>query len=148
MSRFLQQVSFNIDPGDFALLHPLTELLPSNVGLIDGAHESIITTTGPVHNDDTDELDNTDDNSSDSPDSIEDHEFPSFFLERGLPPRLFHSYGTYSLPVDGDEMKVCTSRFGSSWLCMRSTFSKKMLPLPLRLEAGSSTHPASHDTRK
>jgi hypothetical protein len=83
--------------------------------LIDGAHRPIITTTGPVHNDvDVDELDDIDDNSSDSLDSLEDHEFPSFFSQRGSPARLFHSHGTYSLPVDGDEMKVCTSTFGSS----------------------------------
>jgi hypothetical protein len=150
MPRHLQQVPLNLDPGDFALLHPLPELPPSNIGLIDGAHGPIITTTGPVHNDaDADELDDIDDNSSDSLDSIEDHEFPSFFSQRGSPPRLFHSHGTYSLPVDGDEMKVCTSTFGSSWLCGHSTPSKKRyLPLPLRLEAASSTHPSSHDTWK
>jgi hypothetical protein len=91
--------------------------------LVDGAHGPIITTTGPVHND-ADELDDIDDNSSDSLDSIEDHEFPSFFSQRGSPPRLFHSHGTYSLPVDSDEMKVCTSSFGSSWLSRHSTSSK------------------------
>jgi hypothetical protein len=113
MPRHLQQAPLNLDPGDFALLHPIPELPPNNLGLIDGAHGSNITTTGPVHND-PDELDDIDDNSSDSLDSIEDHEFPSFFSTRGSPPRLFHSHGTYSLPVDGDEMKVCTSSYGSS----------------------------------
>ena len=148
MPRHLQQVPLDLDPGDFALLHPLPELPPSNTGLIDRAHGPVITTTGPVHND-ADELDDIDDNSSDSLDSIEDDEFPSFFSQRGSPPRLFHSHGTYILPVDGDEMKVCTSTFSSSWLCRRSTSSKKRyLRLPLSLEAGSSTHPASHDTRK
>jgi hypothetical protein len=77
-----------------------------------------------VHND-PDELDDIDDNSSDSLDSIEDHEFPSFFSTRGSPPRLFHSHGTYNLPVDGDEMKVCTPSYGSSLLCRHSTSSKK-----------------------
>jgi hypothetical protein len=124
MPRHLQQAPLNLDPGDFALLHNLPELPPSNIGLIDGAHRPNITTTGPVHND-ADELDDIDDNSSDSLDSIEDHEFPSFFSQRGSPPRLFHSHGTYSLPVDGDEMKVCISIFGSSWLCGHSTSSKK-----------------------
>jgi hypothetical protein len=124
MPRHLQQVPVNLDPGDFALLHPLPEQPPSNAGLINGAHGPIITTTGPVLND-ADELDDIDDNSSDSLDSIEDHEFPSFFSQRGSPPRLFHSHGTYSLPVDGDEMKVCTYSLGFSWLCRYSTSSKK-----------------------
>lgn len=110
MPRHLQQAPLDFDPGDFALLHPLPELPASDIGLIDGA-QPIIMTTGPVHND-ADELDDIDDNSSDSLDSIEDHEFPSFFSQRGSPARLFHSHGTYSLPVDGDEMKVCTSTFG------------------------------------
>ncbi len=123
MPRHLQQVPLNLDPGNFALLHPLPNLPPSNIGLIDGAHGSIITTTGPVH-DDADELDDIDDNSSDSLDSIEDHEFPTFFSQRGSPPRLFHSHGTYSLPVDGDEMKVCITSFGASWLCGHSTSLK------------------------
>jgi hypothetical protein len=115
MPRHLQQAPLNLDPGDFALLHPTPELPPDNLGSIAGAHEPIITTvtTSPVHND-ADELDDIDDDSSDSPDSIEDHEFPSFFSTRGSPPRLFHSHGTYSLPVDGDEMKVCTSSYSSS----------------------------------
>ena len=115
MPRHLQQAPLNLDPGDFALLHPIPELPPDNLGSISGAHEPIINTvtTSPVHND-ADELDDIDDDSSDSPDSIEDHEFPSFFSTRGSPPRLFHSRGTYSLPVDGDEMKVCTSSYSSS----------------------------------
>jgi len=61
-----------------------------------------------------DELDDIDDNSSDSLDSIEDHEFPSFFSTRGSPPHLFHPHGTYSLPFDGDEIKVCSLSYGSS----------------------------------
>jgi hypothetical protein len=123
MPRRLQQVLFNLDPRDFAPLYPLPELPPNNIGLMDGARP-IITTTGPVYND-VDELDDIDDNSSDSLDSIEDHEFPSFFSERGSPPRLFHSRGTYSLPVDGDETKVCTSSFGVTSLCRYSLSSKK-----------------------
>jgi len=115
MPRHLQQVPLNLDPGDFALLQTLPVLPPSNIGLIDGAHRPIIMTTGPVHID-ADELNDIDDNSSDSLESIDDHEFPSFFSQRSSPPRLFHSYGTYSLPVDGDEMKVCTSSFGAGWL--------------------------------
>ena len=61
-----------------------------------------------------DELDDIDDNSSDSLDSIEDHEFPSFFSTRGSPPHLFHPHGTYSLPFDGDEIKVYSLSYGSS----------------------------------
>jgi hypothetical protein len=125
MPRHLQQVPLNIDPGDFALLQTLPEL-PPNIGLMYGAHRPIITTTGAVHND-VDELDDIDDNSSDSLDSIEDHEFPSFFSQWGSPPRLFHSHGTYSLPVDGDEMKVCTTSFGLSLSCRYSTSLKNAI---------------------
>lgn len=111
MPRQMQLVHPNLDPGDFALLHPLPEFPSGNIGLIDGAHGPVFTTTGPVH-DDVDEFDDIDDNSSDSLDSIEDHEFPTFFSQRGSPPRLFHSHGTYILPVDGDEIKVCITSFG------------------------------------
>ncbi len=123
MPRHLQQVS--LDPGDLTLLHPLPDFPPSNIGPMDGAHGPIITTTGPVYNDvDDSELDDIDDNSSDSLDSIEDDEFPSFFSQRGSPLRLFHSHGTYSLPVDSDEIKVCTSSFDASLLCGHSTSLK------------------------
>ena len=106
----------NLDPGDFTLAHPLPESPPGNIGLIDGAHGPVITTTGPVY-DNADELvGDIDDYSSDSSslDSIEDHEFPTFFSQSGSPPRLFHSHGTYVLPVDGDEIKVCIQ---ASMLC-------------------------------
>ena len=110
----MQLVHPNLDPGDFALLHPLPEFPPGNIDLINGAHGPVITSTGPVH-DDADELvDDIDDSSSDSLDSIEDHEFPTFFSQSGSPPRLFHSHGTYALPVDGDEIKVCIQ---ASTLC-------------------------------
>jgi hypothetical protein len=139
LPRQLQSVPLDLDPGDFALLHPLPDFPPTDVGLINGAHGPVITTTGPVL-DDADELvDDIDDSSSDSLDSIEDHEFPSFFSQRGSPPRLFHSHGTYPLPVDGDEMKVCITSFRVV------RFEKKTRSL--RLEAGSSACPASHDPR-
>jgi hypothetical protein len=147
MPRQLQLVPLNLDPGDFALLHPLPDFPHNNIALIDGAHGPVITTTGPVY-DDADELvDDTDDNSSDSLDSIEDHEFPTYFSQRGSPPRLFHSHGTYTLPVDGDEMKVCIPSLGIISLSGHSISSKKKTR-SLRLEAGSSTYPASHDPRK
>jgi len=69
-------------------------------------------TAGPVHDDVDAYTDDADDSSSESLDPIEDDEFPYFFTQRGSPPRLFHSHGTYCLPVDSDEMKVCVSTFG------------------------------------
>jgi hypothetical protein len=116
MARPLQHGFLNLDPGEFALLNPLPDPPSSNVGLIDDAHGPVITNTGAGH-DVADELvndidDNLDDNASDSLHSIEDYEYPSFFSQRGSPPRLFHSYGTYALPVDGDEGKVCITGFG------------------------------------
>jgi hypothetical protein len=109
----LQQLPLNPDPADLALLHTPPSL-PSNIG-------TDIMTTGPVQIDvdeldlDLDNSDDIDDNSSDSLEPIDDDNFPSFFSQRGSPSRLFHSHGTYSLPVDGDEMKVCTSSFGAGW---------------------------------
>jgi hypothetical protein len=123
MPHHLQQTPLNFDPGHFAILQTLPEPPPNNVSSIYGAH-------GPVHNDE-DKDDDADDNSSDSLDSIEDHEFPFFFSERSSPPRLFHSHGTYSLPVDGHEMKVCTSSFGSRWLIQSSEKKKRHLHLYL-----------------
>jgi hypothetical protein len=41
---------------------------------------------------------------------VEDDEFPTYFQQIGSPPRLFHSHGTYVLPVDIDETKVCYQR--------------------------------------
>ncbi|KAI9431178.1 S-adenosyl-L-methionine-dependent methyltransferase [Lactarius indigo] len=51
------------------------------------------------------DVDDIDDNSSDTIDPIEDHEFPTYFQQIGSPPRLFHSHGSYVLPVDSDETK-------------------------------------------
>ncbi|KAI9448738.1 S-adenosyl-L-methionine-dependent methyltransferase [Russula earlei] len=107
MPRHLQNLSLNLDIEDFAVQDPLPEFLPSNIGQpeINGAHRTAISTAGPVHDDVEAHTDDSDDNSSESLDPVEDDEFPFFFAQRGSPPRLFHSHGTYRLPVDSDEMK-------------------------------------------
>jgi hypothetical protein len=111
MPRCLQDLPLNLDPDDFAVPHSVPISPTSNTGLIDSGHGPAMSTAGPMQGDMDVHFDDIDDNSSESLDSIEDHEFPSFFTQRGSPPRLFHSHGTYSLPVDGDEMKVCITSF-------------------------------------
>jgi len=105
MPRHLQDVRLNLDPDDFAVPYTLPKFPPHNTGMIDSGHMPSLSVATPMHDDMDEHLDDFDDNSSDSLDSLEDHEFPSYFTQRGSPPRLFHSHGTYSLPVDGDEMK-------------------------------------------
>jgi len=102
MPRHLQNLSLNLDSEDFAVQHPLPEIPPSN---LNGTHRPAMLTAGPVHDDVDGYTDDVDDDSSESLDPIEDDEFPYFFAQRGSPPRLFHSHGTYCLPVDSDEMK-------------------------------------------
>jgi hypothetical protein len=116
MPRYLQDIPLHLDPGEFAISHFLSEFPPGNTGLMDGNHGSAVSTVYPTHNDMDVYLDDFDDNSSDSLDPLEDHEFPDFFTQRGSPPRLFHSHGTYRLPVDGDEMKVCVTRIRVQYL--------------------------------
>ncbi len=111
MPRCLQDVPLNLDPDDFAVPHSVPISPTGNTGLIDSGHGPAMSTADPMQGDMDVHFDDIDDNSSESLDSIEDHEFPSFFTQRGSPPRLFHSHGTYSLPVDGDEMKVCITSF-------------------------------------
>ena len=107
MPRYLQDVCLDHDPDDFSVPHSLPRFPSGNTSPIDSGHMSPVSTADPLHDDTDVYLDDIDDNSSESLDSIEDHEFPSFFTQRGSPPRLFHSHGTYSLPVDSDEIKVC-----------------------------------------
>ena len=111
MPRHLQDVPLDHDPDDFSVPHSFSHFPFSNTGPIDGGRVSAVSTADPLHDDPDTYLDDIDDNSSESLDSIQDHEFPTFFTQRGSPPRLFHSHGTYSLPVDGDEMKVCIAIF-------------------------------------
>jgi hypothetical protein len=113
MPRHLQDVHLDHDPDEFSVSHSFPQFPLATTGPIDGGHASALSTPDPLHDDTDVYLDDIDDNSSESLDSIEDHEFPSFFTQLGSPPRLFHSHGTYSLPVDGDEMKV---RITSFWV--------------------------------
>ena len=98
MPRHLQDVRPNLDPDDFAVPHILPGFPPHNLGMMDSTPcplcQSLPQCMMTWRNTSTTY-------------SLEDHEFPSYFTQRGSPPRLFHSHGTCSLPVDGDEMKVC-----------------------------------------
>jgi len=105
MPRYLQNACLDHDPDDFSVPHSLSQFPSTNTSPINGGHMSAMSTPDPLHDDTDVYLDDIDDNSSESLDSIEDDEFPSFFAQRGSPPRLFHSHGTYNLPVDSDEMK-------------------------------------------
>lgn len=111
MPRRQQSVRLNLDPDDFAVPYILPKFPLHKTGMIDSGHVSSLSIATPMHDDMDEHLDDFDDNSSDSLDSLEDHEFPLYFTQRGTPPRLFHSHGTYNLPVDGDEMKVCITTF-------------------------------------
>jgi hypothetical protein len=142
MPRYLQNAALDHDPDDFSVPHSLPQFPSTNTGPIDGGHMSAMSTADPLHDDTDVYLDDIDDNSSDSLDSIEDDEFPSFFAQRGSPPRLFHSHGTYNLPVDSDEMKVCITSF-----CVVSPWgysTSKPKKISRHLEAGGATYPASH----
>lgn len=88
-----------------------------------GLGDISIATSIPVHDDmmPNEHIADTDDNSSDSLEPLKDHEFPGYFTEYGSPLRLFHSHGTYGLPVDGTEMKVCTT--SPHWLKLTNNTS-------------------------
>jgi len=122
MPRHLQDVCRNLklELDDLSVLHHdiLPKFPPLNTDMIDGGYEPSSLVATPMHGDSVNEhldSDDIDDNSSDSLESLEDEEFPSYFTVRGSPPRLFPSNGTYSLPVDGDEMKVCILAVGAAF---------------------------------
>ncbi|KAI0294077.1 hypothetical protein B0F90DRAFT_1341115, partial [Multifurca ochricompacta] len=103
LPRSQQNVVLSLHPDEFDYAYSLPEFLFGGADLIEnGAHGSAMSNAGPVHDDGVEDVD---DNSSETLDPIEDHEFPSYFAQHGEPPRLFHSHGNYSLPVDGDEIK-------------------------------------------
>ena len=100
MPRRLQNIYLALDPNDLAFPHPLPAFPPA-------AHDPVMLAAGPI-----DELetvyspDDVDDNSPMMLVPLEDHEFPAYFKSLGSPPRLFHSHGSYVLPVDSNETKV------------------------------------------
>ncbi|KAH8989030.1 S-adenosyl-L-methionine-dependent methyltransferase [Lactarius hatsudake] len=100
MPRSQQQIRLALDPATDLFLHRFPAFPPA-------AYAPAIWATGPVANEEetASDVDDIDDNSSDTIDPIEDHEFPTYFQQIGSPPRLFHSHGSYVLPVDSDETK-------------------------------------------
>jgi hypothetical protein len=125
MPLALQGAVLNLDPDDLDFAYPLPGSFPHGAGLVDGGIP-IMSATGLIHDDGDSHLDDNDDNSSEALITIEDHEFPSYFVEHGSPKRLFHSHGTYLLPVDGNEMKVCVTSSWGTCLCRHSTSSQTM----------------------
>jgi hypothetical protein len=107
----LQDVLLNLHPNKFAILHIPSESPPHSTGMINSGHISSQSISTPMHDDMDENLNDFDNNLSDLLDSLKDHEFLSYFTQCSSPLCLFHSYGTYSLPVDGDEMKVYTTSF-------------------------------------
>lgn len=110
--RHPQGVCLNLEVDDVAIL-PLPEFSPRNAEPIDGGNMN--------DSEDFYEID-SDDSLSDSLESLKDDQFPSYFIERGSPPRLFDSHGAYGLPVDGSEQKVCTTNF--RWYNRRAFIDK------------------------
>ncbi|SRR6266702_590548 len=96
------QQNIFLDPTNLDLLNLSPAFPPA-------AHAPAMLAAGPIANkgETTSSADDIDDN-SEILDPIEDHEFPIYFRQIGTPPRLFHSYGSYVLPVDSDETKVQT----------------------------------------
>lgn len=100
MPRSQQHIRLALDPATDLFLHRFPAFPPT-------AYAPAIWATGPVADEEETafDVDDIDDNSSDTIDPIEDHEFPTYFQQIGSPPRLFHSHGSYVLPVDSDETK-------------------------------------------
>ncbi len=138
MPRSQQNVRLALGPTDLDFLHPFPAFPPA-------AHAPVMLAVGPMayEGEMAAGPDDIDDN-SDLLDPIEDHEFPLYFQQIGTPPRLFHSHGSYVLPVDSDETKVCykpvraQTRFPYLHSNMRSRWP----------EARSSTYPAPYGHRK
>jgi hypothetical protein len=121
----LQDAVLNLDPGHFDFLHPLPVFPTHGASPVHGI-APVVSDAGLVDDDAESLLDDIDDNSSEALVPIEDHDFPSYFAEHGSPQRLFHSHGSYSLPVDGDEMKVRLLSSAGKCLCRHSTWFKMM----------------------
>lgn len=124
----VQNIVLNLDPHDLNFAHPLPDLFPCAPRLIDGGAPAM-SAAGLEHDDEDSHIDDIDDDSSEALVPVEDHDFPSYFVEYGSPQRLFHSHGTYSLPVDGDEMKVCLTSFGNTCSCGHSIPLKNVILL-------------------
>jgi hypothetical protein len=124
MPRSMQNIRLDIDPNDLAFPHPIPAF-PLN------AHAPAMLAAGPMNGRDSAYGIHNVENNSRVP--LEEDEFPTYFKQIGSPPRLFHSHGSYALPVDSDETKVrCrTPRTQNSFL----TSSKSALPGPQRQEA-------------
>ena len=101
MPRNQQNIHLALDPNDLAFPRSIPAFPPA----------AQTPAVGPMNEwemmyDDDDD----DDVPIDSPvilDELQDHDFPAYFRQMGSPPRLFHSHGSYVLPVDSNETKVC-----------------------------------------
>ena len=101
MPRSVQNIHLALDPNDLAFPHLLSAFPPS-------ADAPAMLAAGPLNEQETTHgPDDVDDNSRTIPVPLEDHEFPAYFRQIGSPPRLFHAHGSYVLPVDSYEIKVC-----------------------------------------
>lgn len=94
MPRHQQNIRLRLDHTDLAFLNPFPP----------AAQPPAMSGAGPMANEE-EMAPGADDIDDDTLDPIEDHEFPTFFRQIGTPPRLFHSHGSYVLPVDSDETK-------------------------------------------
>lgn len=96
MPRSMQNIRLDIDPNDLAFPHPIPAF-PLN------AHAPAMLAAGPMNGRDSAYGIHNVENNSRVP--LEEDEFPTYFKQIGSPPRLFHSHGSYALPVDSDETK-------------------------------------------
>ncbi|KAI9448628.1 S-adenosyl-L-methionine-dependent methyltransferase [Lactarius psammicola] len=99
LPRSQQNVRLALNPTDLDFIHPFPAFPPA-------AHAPAILAASPMANEGEMATcaDDIDDN-SDIVDPIEDDAFPTYFRQIGSPSRLFHSHGSYVLPVDSDETK-------------------------------------------
>ena len=101
LPRSQQNIHLALDPEDLAFLHPLPTFPPT-------AHAPAMLAAGSLNEQKTaHSADDVDDNSSVELVPLEDDDFPTYFRQIGSPPRLFHAHGSYVLPVDSNEIKVC-----------------------------------------
>jgi len=130
MPRNQQNMRLAIDPNDLAFPRP-----------IPAAHAPAMLVVSPMNEREMayGDEDDDDDVPIHSPiilDPIQDHEFPAYFRQMGSPPRLFHSHGSYVLPVDSDE----TKRQEAQHILLRMIIGSNYdAPIPIRELLNSNT---------
>jgi len=98
MPRNLQGIRLALDPNDLAFPHPVPPY-----PLV--AHAPATLNPGPNEREMAYPADSAEDDTSIVLIPLEEDEFPRHFKQFGSPPRLFHSHGSYVLPVDSNETK-------------------------------------------